>query len=141
LSVYVVNSQNGLILITDISLSVKLFQSCSVFEWADNKGALTPDDHPWISCFSGLEFLWSAQVRELRAALKQHAVFTDDHRGKCQWGWRAAVRTEVCATDTHTYTITGPVLLWLWACDPPLHFTDAEGWSDRSQPRNVSREV
>jgi len=31
LSVYVVNSQNGLILITDISLSVKLFQSCSVF--------------------------------------------------------------------------------------------------------------
>lgn len=72
-----------------------------VFGWADIKGALTPDEHPWISCFSGLESIWSAQVPRAQGSTQTAC---------CIYRWsqrkvpvRAAVRTEVCVTDTHTH--------------------------------------
>ncbi len=122
-----------------IFLSPRNFSSQVMFVWADIKGPLTSDDHPWISCFSALEFNVYDQRRVggLAAALKQHAVFTNDSRGQCQWG-RAAVRTAMCTPHTHH---TGPVPLWLCGRGPPLLFTDAEGWRDRSQRRSVSREL
>lgn len=121
-----------------IFLPPRNFSSHVVFGWVDIKGPLTPDDHPWISCFSGVEFIWSAQVVRAHSSTQTTC---------CIYKWSqktVPVRLESCSAHwdvCHTHTITGPVLLWLCACDPPLDFTDAEGWSDRSQQRSVSREV
>ncbi len=130
-----VHSPNGLILITGISLSAQLFQSSNVrVGWYQRSTYLRRP-----SAVSPLSSLYDQRrFGGLAAALKQHAVFTNDHRRQCQWG-RAAVRTAMC-TPTHTHH-TGPVLLWLCGRGPPLLFTDAEGWRDRSLRRSVSREL
>ncbi len=130
-----VHSPNGLILITGISLSAQLFQSSNVrVGWYQRSTYLRRP-----SAVSLLSSLYDQRrFGGLAAALKQHAVFTNDHRRQCQWG-RAAVRTAMCTPHTHTTPVR-------CCCDSVAavlrcFFTDAEGWRDRSLRRSVSREL
>lgn len=100
-SVYVVTVLTGSFSL-QVFLPPRNFSSHVVFGWADIKG-LTPDDHPWISCFSGLEFIWSAQVPRAQGSTQTTCCIYRWSQRKVP-GRLESCSAHLCVCHWHTHT-------------------------------------